>query len=421
MAAALLNEKRDAGETWPLVINGRSYGAPRRPVVVICFDGCDPAYLRAAEAVEAIPNLAGLMRDGFYSIAHAAMPTLTNPNNIAIVCGAPPAVTGVAGNYYLDRATGREVMVLDGHLMRAETILARYSAAGIDVAIVTAKDKPLKALARGHTGIAFSAENRQAVDLIGAVDSPGDGMPEKYSADLSLFVLDAGVALVEQLKSDIIYLSLSDYIQHKHAPHEPEAIAFMRSVDDRVGSLMALGAVVGIVADHGMSDMTRPDGSARVTYVQDEIEQAFGEGASRVICPITDPFTRHHSSLGGFVRVYLLKDDIDVAEVRQHLAGLDSVGMAFTGEEACALFDLPVEGEGDIVVVAAPGHALGASAAEHDLSQLAGARLRSHGGTTEQPVPFILSHPLNPAYAARAADGLKNFDIFDFAINGVML
>ncbi len=185
----------DEHATEPLIVNGRSYRRPAKPVVVICFDGCDPAYLEAAQAADAIPALSAMMADGFYGIALAAMPTFTNPNNIAIVCGAPPAVTGVAGNYYLDRETGREVMVLDGHQMRAETILARFSAAGANVAIVTAKDKLLKALARGHTGIAVSAES--PADAIAAIGPIGEtaGAPDKYSADLSLFVLDAGVAL----------------------------------------------------------------------------------------------------------------------------------------------------------------------------------------------------------------------------------
>ncbi|MDB5522970.1 MAG: phnA, partial [Rhizobium sp.] len=374
------NLPRDQHIIEPLIVNGRSYRQPAKPVVVICFDGCDPAYLEAAKAADAIPALSSMMTDGFHGIALAAMPTFTNPNNIAIVCGAPPAVTGVAGNYYLDRETGREVMVLDGHQMKADTILARFSAAGANVAIVTAKDKLLKALARGHTGIVVSAESpAEAVAAIGPIGDTA-GTPDKYSADLSLFVLDAGVALMERHGCDIIYLSLSDYVQHKHAPEEPEALAFMRAVDRRVVRLLELGAVVGIVADHGMNDMALPDGAARVLYVQDEIEKVFGPGAARVICPITDPFTRHHASLGGFVRVYLMRDDIDVETVSQHIAGLDGVEIALAGAQACERYELPLEGEGDIVVVASPGVALGAAAAEHDLSQLAGQRLRSHGG-----------------------------------------
>ena len=47
---------------------------------------------------------------------------------------------------------------------------------------------------------------------------------------------------------------------------------------------------------------------------------------------------------------------------------------------------------------------------------------RTHGGIAESRVPFILNYPLNEAYAQRAArGGLRNFHIFDFAINGVQL
>lgn len=409
----------DGRATGTLTINGRNYGWPAAPTVVICFDGCDPAYLRAAEAQDAIPALSRMMAEGFSETALAAMPTFTNPNNVAIVCGAPPSLTGVAGNYYLDRETGREVMVLDGHQMRAETILARFSEAGAKVAIVTAKEKLLKALSRGHSGIALSAESPvEAVAAIGPIGNSG-GTPDKYSADLSLFVLDAGVALLERHDCNIIYLSLSDYVQHKHAPDDPDALAFMRAVDRRVGRMLELGAVLGIVADHGMTDMALPNGTAHVVYVQDEIEKVFGQGSARVICPITDPFTRHHASLGGFVRVYAMRPDMDVVALQKHIAGLDGVGLALTGPEACKRYEMPPEGEGDVVVIAAPGVALGATAAEHDLSALAGQRLRSHGGLKEQQVPFILSHPLDSDFLSGAPTGLRNFDVFHYLLNGV--
>ncbi|KAB0268067.1 phosphonoacetate hydrolase [Microvirga brassicacearum] len=406
----------------PLLVNGRSYSWPSLPVVVICFDGCDPSYLEAAEAAGVIPTLSSLMRHGYFGTALAAMPTFTNPNNISIVCGAAPSVHGIAGNYYLDRATGREVMMLDGERMRADTILARFSAAGAKVAIVTAKDKLLKSLARGFSGTACSAESAaQAINLIGSIPLPDSQEPDKYSADLSLFVLDAGIALLDRDRSDILYLSLSDYIQHKHAPEEPEALAFMRAVDDRIATLLAKGAVIGIVADHGMNDMALPDGAANVVFLEDLIEQEFGKGTARVICPITDPFVRHHASLGGFVRVYLKRADVSRDSVAALLASVLGVQSVLSAAEACKLYELPGEGEGDLVVVAERGVALGARAEEHDLSALAGTRLRSHGGTSEQKVPFILSHPLKPDYAGRARKGLRNFDIFDYALNGVKL
>lgn len=405
-------------ERAPLLINGRSYRFPAQPVVVICFDGCDPDYIAAAMKAGVAPNLAWMMTEGFSAIALAAMPTFTNPNNVAIACGAPPAVTGVAGNYYLDRATGQEVMVLDGHQMLVDTIFAHFAAAGADVAVVTAKDKLLRALARNMEGIALSAESPE-----GAVAVLGDRAPtaaaDKYSEALSIYVLDTGIRLLEAGRGTILYLSLSDYVQHKYAPEAPEALAFMQAVDQRLGRLMDLGATVGIVADHGMTDMSNADGSPRVTYVQDELEARFGVGSVRVICPITDPFIRHHASLGGFVRVYIKDPSLSPQDVQAALANSSGIALALLADEACARFELPIQGEGDVVVVAAPGVALGATRKEHDLSALAGQRLRSHGGLSEQDVPFILSRPLTAAYATRGHAGLRNYDIFDFAINGV--
>lgn len=138
--------------------NGRVYRWPLRPTVVICFDGCDPIYIAASSPAGHIPTISRFLKEGFYAVADAAMPTFTNPNNVSIVCGAPPVVHGVAGNYYLDRETKQEVMMLDARLMRAPTILSQFSKAGAKVAVVTAKDKLRKALAHEMEGIAVSAQ-----------------------------------------------------------------------------------------------------------------------------------------------------------------------------------------------------------------------------------------------------------------------
>jgi phosphonoacetate hydrolase len=408
-----------------LEVNGRTYRWPSRPSVVICFDGCDPDYVAAAREAGVAPALDRMMGQGFAAQALAAMPTFTNPNNVSIVCGAPPSVHGVSGNYYLDRETGREIMMVDAAPMRADTILARFSQAGAEVIAVTAKDKLRKALARDLAGIAFSAEKAALCTLAehGIADVPqlvGRDTPDPYSPDLSLFVLDAGIRLIAERRPDIIYLSLSDYVQHKHAPGTPEANAFMQAVDARLAALLDLGAVVGIVADHGMTDMATPEGQANVIYLGDHLDAEFGAGTTRVICPITDPFVRHHGALGGFVRVHLRRETADRDEVLGFLRDLPGIDLALTREEACRRFDLPEDREGDIAVVGRAGVALGARAIDHDLSQLAGERLRSHGSLAEQPVPFIVSHRLSAAYAQRAtAAPLRNFDIFDFVLNGV--
>ncbi len=421
---ALATDGAAAHQLISCTVNGRSYSLPRRPTAVICYDGCDPAYIATARAAGVVPHLSRMMGEGFAATALAAMPTFTNPNNVSIVTGAPPAVHGISGNYYFDAATGREIMMLDAEGMRGGTILAALADAGVRVAAVTAKDKLLKALAKDLAGIAFSAERADTATMAAngiddATRLVGRPAPAPYVPDLSLFVLDAGVRLIGGGMADVAYLSLSDLVQHAHAPGTDEANAFMAAVDARVGALLEAGAVVGIVADHGMNDMAGEDGTARVAYLADGLDATFGAGRTRVICPITDPFVRHHGALGGFVRVHVTDPALAPGDVLAAVAATEGVGEALPGAEAAARFEMPPEREGDVVAIAAPGFALGAHAADHDLSALAGTRLRSHGGLAEQAVPFILSHPLTDAYRARAAEmPLRNFDIFDFALNG---
>lgn len=408
----------------PLVsVNGRDYAWPKHPSVVICFDGCDPAYIDAASAAGAIPAIDRMRREGFAATALAAMPTFTNPNNVSIVCGVSPAVHGVSGNFYLDRDTGAEIMMVDATPVRAPTILAAFSQAGASVVAVTAKDKLRKALGHGLDGIAFSAEKadeatdaENGISAVGAL--VGRGAPDQYSADLSLFVLDAGIRLLETCRPNLMYLSLSDYVQHKHAPDAPESIAFMHAVDLRLAEMIALGARLGIVADHGMSDMAHPNGEPNVVYLGDLLDAAFGVEATRVICPITDPFVRHHGALGGFVRVHLQQPGPSTSDVLNFIRQIPGVSMAAAREEACLRFELPRDREGDIAVVARSGVALGAHARDHDISQLSGERLRSHGGLAEQVVPFILSHPLKAeAIEGRAGIPLRNYDVFSLLLN----
>jgi len=396
-------------------LNGRRYRKPQRATVVICVDGCDPEYLERGIPDGVFPTIGSFRRSGFLATADAAMPTFTNPNNVSIVTGAPPSVHGIAGNYYLDRETGREIMMTDERLMRSETILGLMAEAGVRTAAITAKDKLRKLLGRNLAGICFSSEC--ACPEVEAM--VGRAKPDMYSADLSLFVLDAGIALLERREADLLYLSLSDYVQHAYAPGEPEADAFYRAVDDRVRRFVELGAVVGLVADHGMSDKARPDGAPNVVFLEDALNERFGAGAVRVICPITDPFVRHHGALGSFVRVYARKA-ADLAELMAASAALPGVALVLDGPEAARRFEMPADREADFVVLGDDSTAIGAARAEHDLSSLAGHRLRSHGGLGEQRVPFILSRPLTPEYWYRAETGaLRNFDIFDYALNGV--
>src|SRR5580704_4380988 len=310
MSQLSLNTRPAAAEA--VTVNGRSYALPKRPTVVIVVDGFDPAYLEHGFANGTLPAMKSFLERGLVSFADCSMPSTTNTNNTSIVTGVPPAIHGINGNYYLDADTGEEIMITDAKRLRCKTILGEMSQAGVQTVVVTAKDKLLKVLAYQMTGINFSSEYAQKANLkdneIENVENlVGRPQPDQYSADLSLFVLDAGVKILAEHRPDLMYLSTSDYIQHKHAPGEPEADAYHQAVDTSIAKLIALGATVSVTADHGMNDKSAGDGTANVIYLEDELNSRFGAGTVRVICPIADPFVRHHGALGSFVRVHLHK------------------------------------------------------------------------------------------------------------------
>ena len=120
-----------------VTVNRRSYRWPTRPLVVVCVDGCEPEYVNQAIASGSAPFLAGLREHGTCLTADCVVPSFTNPNNLSIVTGAPPAVHGICGNYFWDRDAGAEVMMNDPKYLRARTILATFADAGAKVAVVT--------------------------------------------------------------------------------------------------------------------------------------------------------------------------------------------------------------------------------------------------------------------------------------------
>lgn len=416
-------------EETPVALNGTTYRWPSRPVVVVCIDGGDPSYLEAAQKAGVVPNTARFMQSGFSGIAECVIPSFTCPNNVSIVTGSPPAVHGISGNFYLDPDTGKAVAMTGPELMRSSTILAEFSRAGAKVVSIAAKDKLRQQLGKDMDiaggSINFSSEKADTCTLAehgiaDVLELVGRPLPGLYSAELSLFVLAAGVKLLEREKPLLMYLSLTDYIQHKFAPEEPEALRYYQDMDALFGKLDATGAILALTADHGMNDKTRADGSYRVVWLQDVLDAELGPGKATVICPITDYFVAHHGALGGFVRVYSNDASVTpetIMNVARSLRGVDAV---YDRPTAAAKFALPPDREGDVVVLGDAGSCIGGRERDHDLTGLAGHRLRSHGSIWEAKVPFILNKPLTARYTAKAAQtGLRNFHVFDFAINGV--
>jgi phosphonoacetate hydrolase len=316
-------------------------------------------------------------------------------------------------------------MITDASLVSSGTVLAALADAGMRVAAITAKDKLRKMLGSGLKGICFSSERaREATLKENGIDEVerlvGRPTPDMYSPDLSLFVLDAGIRLLETRRADVLYLSLSDMVQHSAGPGEELADSFNREVDKRVGRMLELDAVVAIVADHGMTDKCTPDGQPQVVYLERALNDQFGPSSVRVICPITDPFVKHHGALGSFVRVYAT-GSVPAQTLMDAAARIPGVALVLDGASAAARYEMPPEKEGDFIAVADTYTVIGSRPDEHDLTGLTGHRLRSHGGLSEQPVPFMLSRPLNATYRAIGKNRrLRNFDIFDFALNGTV-
>jgi len=403
----------------PVSVNGRRYAWPDRPLVVVCVDGCEPDYVRQAVAAGAMPYLASALPAGTERLADCVVPSFTNPNNLSIVTGVPPSVHGICGNYFFDREAGAEVMMNDPRYLRCGTILAAFAREGARVAVVTAKDKLRRLLGHEMSGICFSAEKADATtveehgiaDGLGLVGMP---LPSVYSADLSEFVFAAGVKLMESVRPEIMYLSTTDYVQHKHAPGSAAANEFYGMMDGYFAKLAGLGATVAITADHGMNAKTDPAGRPRVIYLQDYLDAWVGSGRARVILPITDPYVVHHGALGSFATVYL-PPDAEVERLRGQVAGLAGMEVVLGREAACRRFELPLDRVGDLVAVSERHVVVGTSEARHDLSGL-DAPLRSHGGITEQTVPLLLNRPTPDLPGDRR---LRNFDIFDLSLNHV--
>lgn len=411
-------------DTKAFAVNGRVYHPPARPLVAICLDGSADEYLDAAMARGRMPNLQRISVEGYRGFARGAMPSFTNVNNSSIVTGVPPSVHGIGGNFFLDPSSGQEVMMNSASFLRCETIFPSAARAGRKVAVVTAKEKLRDIFASGLIqagGIAFSSEKaglaRKETHGIDEVEKLIGPTPAIYSADASLYVLRAGVRLIEIGQADFLYLSTTDFMQHKFVPEAPESLEFYGAIDSIVGRLIELGALVAITADHGMNDKQKPDGSPNVIYLESELVAKFGPGF-RVILPITDPYVAHHGALGSFAVVHLPEPTTarDKTRILKFLSNREGITEVYS-KDAARRLELPADRLGDIVAISGRDVVLGRTPEYHDLKAVASG-LRSHGGRYEEMVPFIISEKLNATYSARARTDVRNFHLFDYLANG---
>jgi phosphonoacetate hydrolase len=399
-------------------VNDRSYQWMDRPLVVVCVDGSQFEYITSAVKAGVAPFLARLLQGaGTVLTADCVMPSFTNPNNLSIVTGVPPSVHGICGNYFFDPDRKEEVMMNDPRFLRAGTILAAFSAAGAKVVVITAKDKLRKLLGNEMRGICFSSEKADQVTMAEngiekVLERVGMPVPSVYSAALSEFVFVAGVRIMERERPDMMYLSTTDYVQHKAAPGTALANDFYAMMDRNLAKLDALGATIVLTADHGMNSKHAADGQPNVIYLQDKLDGWLGKDKSRVILPITDPYVVHHGALGSFALVYIA-DTAGQREAAEKIAAQPGIELVLARADAAARFELPADRIGDLVVVSKQDTVIGTSRERHDLSGLE-VPLRSHGGLSEQKVPLIMNRTIAKPAASRR---WRNFDAFDLGLN----
>jgi len=409
----------------PVVANDRTYPVPKTCAIAICLDGCEPEYLTKAIADGLMPTLKRMRETGTDRLAHSVIPSFTNPNNLSIATGRPPIVHGICGNYLYEPGTGEEVMMNDVRFLRAPTVFSKFYEAGARVAIVTAKDKLRALLGAGlkfdeDRAVCFSAEKSgtSTKDIHGqdaASKWLGMAQPEVYSAELSEFVFAAGVKLLKEWSPDVMYLTTTDYVQHKYAPDDAQAKSFYEMFDKYLTELDAMGAAIVVTADHGMKPKHDANGDPAVIYVQDLLDEWLGEAAARVILPITDPYVVHHGALGGFATAYL-PEGTDGGDIIARLSAREELLEVVTKEEAVERFELPADRIGDIVMISKENMTIGTSESRHDLAAL-NEPLRSHGGLTEQVVPFIVNRVID----LPSKPVLRNFDALFYAITAAAL
>ena len=403
------------------IINKREYPKVIKNIsVVICLDGSQKEYLDEASSANLTPNLDKIIKKGEYLLAHSAIPSFTNPNNISIVTGQPSSFHGICGNFFYTPSTGKEVMMNDPQYLRAPTVFEKYYEEGAKIALVTAKDKLRTLLGNGlkyneNRALCFSAEksNQATMDLNGIENVNewlGMPVPEVYSAELSEFVMAAGVKLMKEYKPDIMYLSTTDYIQHKYEPGHEVANKFYSMFDSYIGQLDDMGAILVITADHGMKPKSQDDGSPNAVFLQDHLDEIFDKGSTKVILPITDPYVVHHGALGSFATIYL-ENKNKVEDVVKEIKKIKEIEVVLNKEDACKTYNLPEDRTGDIICMSSEFMTIGSSRDKHDLSGL-NEPLRSHGGLNEREVPFIV----NKKMSINLNKQLYNYDAFYYAL-----
>ena len=218
--------------------------------------------------------------------------------------------------------------------------------------------------------------------------------PGIYDWDISHYAMEMGLALHERLGARLLYVSLTDYVQHKEAPRGPMADRFYARFDELLGDYLDAGFVCGITADHGMNDKTRARRLARRALPGGPPRRGGPRGLPR------DP-ADHRSLRRAPRRARLLRDGVPRA--RPHRARSRDRSRACPGSSGCSGATRrprasPCRRTASAIwsCSATARTVLGKSRGASTISRRVQRGLRSHGGLHEQAVPVVVTHALGP-------------------------
>jgi phosphonoacetate hydrolase len=348
---------------------------PGQRCLVAMVDGLGLDYVQASP----LPTLKSLGREGVFVAGRAVYPSLTNANNLSIVCGAPPSEHGVTANCYLDEATGQARFLEDPSFLAAPTLFERVRARGEQCALLTCKAKTLGILGR-HVAFGVAAQDPEA-HVVARYGTP----PDVYSREVNDWLWKVALDLLENRPElSVIYLHTTDYPMHRWAPEEPDSQAHLASLDSALAEMrrVAPDAALLLTADHGMNPKTTCLDLARI------LDRA-GLPVRAAISPVSDRLVAHHQGHGGVSYLYL-KDPGDLGRVQGFLQDLSGVDDVLPREAAASRHKLMPSRIGDLVVGADRDTVFGQL---DDTEEILPPGYRNHGSRFELDIPLLAFNP----------------------------
>ena len=339
--------------------------------VILMIDGFGMDYFRVSE----MPFLKKMAQNGFFREGKAVFPTLTNANNLSIVCGSFPETHGVTTNCYLDPSTGKPAFLEDPGFLKSPTLFEMAARHGIRSALVTSKSKTIRILG-GSVDVGLSVQDADPI-MIRDYGSP----PDIYSVEANEWIMRSGIKILQSRPDiDVLYVHTTDYPMHMWAPEDDRSLAHLARLDHLIGEMADRypDAAFLVTADHGMN-------FKKECLDLEKILQSAGFPIRAAISPVADRLVKHH---GGHVGVsYIYLENLSCRkEIMTFLAGLKGVDSVLPSEDAAVCYRLDKDRIGDIVVGADMETVFGMVEQERTVLHDG---YRNHGSRFEADIPLI--------------------------------